>query len=100
MKKAQMETEVTNLIQALIKLEETANLEKDTAEFLANEAQKLVVQSKKEGLTFEEQDNICKKMDALHNRMILEQTSMLKNKVRLKELTEKFAYLKSLPIEE
>lgn len=100
MKKEQLELEVNKLVQELYNLEKTANLEKETSEFLANEAQKLIDKSKVEGISLEEQETICKQMDALHIRMRLEEASMFKNRIRLVELAERFNYLKTVTVQE
>ena len=72
MKKEILEKELNKVLADANELKERADLEARTAQFLGNEADKLMANMKDDSIPFEQKEEISKQMDALHQRMRLE----------------------------
>ena len=68
MKKEQLEIELNQLMTELCVLEEQANLEKATTDFLGKETDKLLVKSQDSNLSLEERERVYNQMTALQGR--------------------------------
>ncbi len=100
MKKAQMEIELNQLMTELCVLEEQANLEKATTEFLGKETDKLLVKSQNSNLSLEEMERIYNQMEALQGRLVRETRALGTDMKKLTELNSRLEYFQSLTIEE
>jgi hypothetical protein len=69
MKKEILEKELLKVLADANELQERAELEAQTAQFLGNEADKLMAKMKDDNTPFEQKEQISKQMDALHKRM-------------------------------
>ncbi len=100
MKKEELEIELTNLTIELNKLESQALLEYETTQFLGKEADKLLLKTKDESISFEERESLHLQIDALQAKMESESRSIERGMNKLKEVSKRLAYFQSLTIEE
>lgn len=100
MKKEQLEIELNQLMTELCVLEEQANLEKATTDFLGKETDKLLIKSQDSNLSLEEKEHIYNQMTALQGRLARETKILTDDMRKLKELSNRLEYFQSLIIEE
>lgn len=67
-----------------------------TAEFLKNEADKLLVKREDDSLTFEQREELSKQMEAMHKRLNREVRQFENGAIQLQVLEKKLDYLKEL----
>lgn len=72
MKKEILEKELLKVLADANELKERADLEAATAEFLGQEADKLMAKMQDDSIPFDQKEAIAKQMDALHRRMQVE----------------------------
>ncbi len=100
MKKEQLEIELNQLMTELCVLEEQANLEKATTDFLGKETDKLLVKSQDSNLSLEERERVYNQMTALQGRLARETRALGADMNKLSELNRRLEYFQSLTIEE
>jgi len=100
MKKEQMEIELNKVITELSLLEEQANLETATTQFLGKETDKLMIKVKDDSLSFEEKEQVYSQMAALQGRLTKETMLVAEDMRKLSTLHDRFNYLQTLSIEE
>ena len=100
MKKEQLEIELNQLMTELCVLEEQANLEKATTDFLGKETDKLLVKSQDSNLSLEERERVYNQMTALQGRLARETRALTADMNKLSELNRRLEYFQSLTIEE
>jgi len=100
MKKEQLEIELNQLMTELCVLEEQANLEKATTDFLGKETDKLLIKSQDSTLPLEERERVYNQMTALQGRLNRETRALVADMNRLEELSNRLEYFQSLTIEE
>ena len=69
MKKEILEKELIKVLADAKDLQDKAELEMQTAEFLKNEADKLMAKMADNSIPYDEKEQISKQMEALHTRM-------------------------------
>ena len=100
MKKEQMEIELNQLMSELCVLEEQANLEQATTDFLGKETDKLLIKSQDSNLSLEERERVYNQMTALQGRLARETRALGDDMKKLAELNSRLEYFQSLTIEE
>jgi hypothetical protein len=100
MKKQEIEQALADLTQKLEIICEEQELEMRTIKFLGLQSDNLLKKSKDDSLPFNEKEEICKQMDALYNRMLMEEQMVMERGKRIEELDNRFDNLKKLIPEE
>jgi len=100
MKKKQLEAEIDSIMQEATTLQKEAELEMSTADFLRNEAKKLMKKIDSDGVSFEEKEQIYKQMLSLQGRLESEIRAFNKNMPKLSNLEKKLNNLKHQMVEE
>jgi CII-binding regulator of phage lambda lysogenization HflD len=100
MKTEQLKIELNQLMTELCVLEEQANLEKATTDFLGKETDKLLIKSQDSNLSLEERERVYNQMMALQGRLARETRALGADMKKLSELNSRLEYFQSLIIEE
>lgn len=96
MKKEDIEKQLIEVLKEADCLQEKCEIEMKTAEFLKNEADKLLIKREDESLTFEQREELSKQMEAMHGRLNREVRQFENGALQLQALEKKLDYLKEL----
>lgn len=96
MKKEEIEKQLVAVLEEANRLQEKCEIEMATAEFLKNEADKLLIKMSDESLTFDEKELLSKQMTAMHGRLESEVRRFEDGALQLIVLEKKLDYLKGL----
>lgn len=95
MKKEEIEKQVTIILEKVNALEERCKIELATANFLREEADKLISRYNNENIGYEEKNNLSKQMESLYVRIQREIRSFEKSVAELDEVENEFDKLRS-----
>lgn len=72
MNKVELETELKKLMEQVTTIKERSEIERRTADFLANECNKIMIKANNPKLGYTEKEKVSKQMEALIKRMEFE----------------------------
>lgn len=94
MKKEELKAKLLEVSNDAAILQERCAIELQTAQFLRNEASKLLAKKEDPSLTPEEQTEILKQIEALYGKLMNESKSFQKGMMEVAKLNERFEELK------
>ena len=96
MKKVDIEKQLVAVLEEANRLQEKSEVEMATAQFLQEQADKLLAQKDDESLTFEEREKLSKQLEAMYCRLQFEIKQFENGALQLMVLEKKLNYLKQL----
>jgi hypothetical protein len=96
MKKEDIEKQLIAVLSEADRLQEKSEIELKTAEFLKDEADKLLIKMEDKTLGFQERELLSKQMEAMHARLNREVKQFESGALQLQALEKKLDYLKEL----